>query len=342
MTVRTVAVAMTLGAAFGAGGMAAQAQDEPFRLVITETETPLVINSVMILAEELGYFDAEGVDVELIRVTDTPLAFDVLANGDGDMANIALDAVLLAVANDVLDLRAVTSPDRFLPFLIASKDTLTDADDLEGSNFGVARVGSLDYGLSSMVMTAQGVDPDSVNWIAIGPPPARAESLANGDIDATTMSIGVWLSMPDHSGLHILVGVEAFGAAAPVVNKVNVVTAETLANRRDDIEAVIRALISLSREFNANPAAWVEAMLVSRPDQSRENLEALAAQFTGSWSVNGGLNADELNFSVGQIFAGEDFAELTAPALGDWVDTSVIDSILTELGVDDSADAPGR
>jgi len=337
---RGAAIALAVGAAVMASAPAANAQ-EPFRLIITELEAPLVPNSVMILARDLGYFEAEGVNVELVQVTDTPLAVAALQAGEGEMANVALDAALLLVANNILDLRAVASPDKFLPFLIACKEDVTTVAEMAGRSFGVARVGSLDYTLSTMVMTSNGLDPASVEFVGIGAPAARGEALAAGQIDCTTMSIGVWLSMPDHAGLHILVPVAEYGDAAPVVNKVNIVTAETLANRGEEVEAVIRALIKLSRDFNANPQAWVDAMLIARPDQTAEVLGTLAETFVGAWSVNGGLNADQLNFAVEQIFGGEDFVGLTAPELGAWVDGTPICNILAELGIDETADVGG-
>jgi NitT/TauT family transport system substrate-binding protein len=137
------------------------------------------------------------------------------------------------------------------------------------------------------------------------------------------------------------VPVAEYGDAAPVVNKVNIVTAETLANRGDEVEAVIRALIKLSRDFNSNPQAWVDAMLVARPDQNADVLTTLAGTFVGAWSVNGGLNADQLTFAVEQIFAGEDFVGLTAPELAAWVDGTPICNIIAELGIDDTADIGG-
>ncbi len=307
---------------------------QPFRLIITEQEAPLVPNSVMILAQELGYFDAEGVNVELIQLTDTPLAVAALQAGEGDMANVALDSALLLITNGG-DFRAVTSPDKFLPFLIACKDDVTDVADMAGRSFGVARVGSLDYSLSNMVMNSNGLNPDDVDFVAIGAPPARGEALAAGQIDCTTMSIGVWLSMPDHTGLHILVNVADYGAAAPVVNKVNIVTTDTLANRGDEVKAVVRALIKLSRDFNENPQMWVDAMTTARPDQSVENLTQLANSFVGDWSVNGGLVHSQLAFSEEQIFTGEDFTGLTAPALTDWVDWGPICAVLADIGIAD-------
>jgi NitT/TauT family transport system substrate-binding protein len=339
-TLRGIAAAAALGAVMVAGTTTAHAQ-QPFRLIITELEAPLVPNSVMLLAQQLGYFDAEGVNVELIQVTDTPLAVAALQAGEGEMANVALDAALLLVAKDILDLRAVASPDKFLPFLVACAESVTSPEDMAGRSFGVARVGSLDYTLSSMVMNSYEINPENVEFVAIGAPAARAEALAAGQIDCTTMSIGVWLSIPDKAGLHILVPVAEYGARAPVVNKVNIVSADTLANRGDDIEAVLRALIRLSREFNADPQAWVEAMMDARPDQTEEVLTTLAESFVGAWSVNGGLNADQLTFAVEQIFAGEDFVGLTPPELGDWVDGGPVCSILHEIGVDETADVGG-
>ncbi|MHA1559114.1 MAG: ABC transporter substrate-binding protein [Alphaproteobacteria bacterium] len=339
-SIKGLAAAVALGAVVASGATVANAQ-EPFRLIITEPETPLVPNSVMILAQELGYFEAAGVDVELIRVSDTTLAVAALQAGEGEMANIGLDAALLIVANDVLDIRAVTSPNKFLPFLIACKDDVASIADIAGRTFGINRIGSLDYGLSRMVMTANGLDVETLEYVPIGFTSARAEALAAGQIDCATMSIGVWLSIPDRTDLRIVVPVGPYGDAAPVVNKVNVVTADTLATRGDQVEAVVRALIALSREFNSNPQAWVDAMLVSRPDQSVENLNSLALAFVGAWSVNGGLNADELAFSVERVFEGDDFAGFTAPALSDWVDFTVIDNIIG-IGVDPAADAPAR
>ena len=50
----------------------------------------------MDLAVELGYFDREGVEVELVRVQQTPSAVAALQAGEGEMANISVDAALSA------------------------------------------------------------------------------------------------------------------------------------------------------------------------------------------------------------------------------------------------------
>ena len=324
-----------------AGGTLAAAA-EPFRLIVTDLEAPLVPNSVMDLAVELGYFEREGVEVELVRVQQTPSALAALQAGEGEMANIGVDALLQLVARGTDDLRAVASPNKSLPFLIAATTDVATPADLPGRSFGIGRLGSLDHSLSRMVLEAEGVDLDAMELVGLGQPNIRAQALAAGQIDATTMSIGVWLSLPDKEGLHVLVSQEDYYAAAPVVNKVNIVTAETLETRREDVVAVVAALVQLSRDIADDPAIWVEGMVAARPDVDRADLEDLAVTFAESWSVNGGLNAQELAYTADWLYDGEDFAGLEPVALEQWTDFSVLDEVLARLGTAPDLDQPGR
>ena len=184
---------------------AAATRAEPFKLITTDVNAQLVPNSVMDLAVDLGYFEREGVEVELVRVQQTPSAVAALQAGEGDMANISVDAALQLVARDQIDLKAVVSPNKSLPFLIAGKEEIASLADLPANSFGVGRIGSLDHTLSSEVLATKGVDPGALEFVTIGQPNVRAQALAAGQIDATTMSIGVWLSIPDKTGLHVLI-----------------------------------------------------------------------------------------------------------------------------------------
>ncbi|HHY50183.1 MAG TPA: ABC transporter substrate-binding protein [Alphaproteobacteria bacterium] len=296
----------------------------------------------MDLALEQGYFEREGVNVELVRVQQTPSALAALQAGEGEMANIGVDALLLLVAQGNSDLKAVVSPNKSLPFLIAARQEIATPADLAGRSFGVGRPGSLDHSLSMKVLGAAGLDTDTLEVVSIGQPNVRAQALAAGQIDATTMSIGVWMSMPDTSGLHVLVDQSAYYAAAPVVNKVNVVPASVLANRRDEVAAVIRALIKISRDYAADPSRWAAAMAPLTPTATEAELAELAKTFTGSWSVNGGMSRTELQYTQDWLYGTEDFAGVAAVSLDDWVDFTVVDDVLADLGIDESGDQPAR
>ncbi len=324
--------------AFVAGPVAA----EPFRLILTHLEPPLVPNSVMDLAAELGYFEREGVDVEIIRVQQTPSALASILAGEGEMANVSVDAVLQLVARGNGDLRAVTSPNKSLPFLIASKADIATPLDLAGHNFGVGRIGSLDHSLSTKVLADLGLEMDTLGVVTLGQPAVRAQALAAGQIDATTMSIGVWLSIPDKTGLKVLVPQDSYYQGAPVVNKVNVVSANVLAERRDEVVSVVRALVKLSRDFAADPSEWAEAMDPYRGNIAPESMRALAESFDGSWSINGGIGRQELQFTQDWLFQTEDFKDLDPVPLDAWVDFSVTDDVLADLGTAQGADQPTR
>lgn len=322
--------------------LALPAAAAPFRLIVTDLETPLVPNSVMDLALQGGYFERAGVEVELVRVQQTPMAVAALQAGEGEMANIAVDALLQLIARDGGDFRAVVSPNKSLPFLIAARGGIATPADLAGKSFGVGRVGSLDHSLSMKVLAAAGIDTAGLEIVTLGQPAVRAQALLAGQVDATTMSIGTLLSLPDADNLSVVIDADAYYAAAPVVTKVNVVSAETLAKRGPEVEAVIEALVLASRDFAADPAKWVDMMATARPDIARPDLEELAKAYAKSWSVNGGLQKDELQFTSDWLYGGEDFKDLPVVPLANWADFGPLDAVLARIGAAEGMDALSR
>lgn len=329
-------------AGVAAGMMGTAAMAEPFRLIVTHLEPPLVPNSVMDLALEQGYFEAEGVEVELVRVQQTPSAISAILAGEGEMANVSVDAVLQLHTQGETRLRAVTSPNKSLPFLIAARDPIASVADLAGKSFGVGRIGSLDHSLSTTVLESEGTPIDAMQVVTLGQPSVRAQALAAGQVDATTMSIGTWLAIPDKAGLSVIVPQDRYYAAAPVVNKVNVVTQDVLETRREDVEAVVRALVRISRDYAADPSAWARAMAPWSGGLDEAALTELAGTFQDGWSVNGGLNRDELAFTQDWIWQTEDFAGAAPVPMEDWVDFSVADAVLETLGTVEGGDQPAR
>lgn len=321
-------------------GVSLGARAEPFRLIVTHLEPPLVPNSVMDLAVELGYFAREGVDVELVRVQQTPSALAAMQSGGGEMANVGLDGLIQLVAAGATDLKAVTSPNKSLPFLIAARDGINAPADLAGHSFGIGRPGSLDHALSSRVLGASGVDVEGIDFVSLGQPSVRIQALAAGRIDATTVSIGVYQALPDKTGLHILVAQDDYYLAAPVINKVNIVSDKALETRRGDVIKVITALTRISRDFAKDPGKWVDAIAGFHPEASRADLETLAASFATSWSVNGGMNAGELAYSADWLYQTDEFKDLEPVALAGWADLSLVADVLAAIGVDDSMDKP--
>ena len=96
-SIRRLAVFAAVGTVVAAAPAAAE-----LRIIVTEQTIPVVANSVMWLADQLGYYERAGVDVEIIKVSDTPTAVTALLAGEGDMANISVTAAL-GIAAQALD-----------------------------------------------------------------------------------------------------------------------------------------------------------------------------------------------------------------------------------------------
>lgn len=321
--------------------LALPAGAEPFRLIVSDAEVPLVPNSVMELAEQEGYFDRAGVEVEFVRVEQSPMVMAALRAGEGEMANVSLDILLQAVAGGATDLRGVMSPNKSLPYLIAGRN-IASVTDLTGKKFAIGRVGSVDHLLSMRVLAAAGVDTSSLEMVALGQPQARAQALLAGQIDATTMGIGSFTAIDDDPSVSVLVDVDSYYKAAPILSKLNVVTTETLAARGPEVQAVIEALVLAARDFQAEPEKWVAAMKKARPDLDEADLRMLAAAFSGAWTVNGGLNSAELTEAQAWLHEGEDFKGLALAPLESFADLAPLEAVIGKIGASDAGDTAWR
>lgn len=324
------------------GAVPRSAAAEALRVIVTHLAPPLVPNSVIDLADTLGFYAREGLEVELLRVQQTPSAVAALRSGHGDLADISVSSALQLVARDQMKLRAVVAPNKAIPFLIAGRADIATPKGLEGRSFGIGRVGSLDHTLSRLVLSSKGVDVDAIKLIAIGQPRVRAQALLGGRVDATTMSIGVWTSLGAPPSLKVLVPQDSYFEAAPLLSKVNVVLADTLAKKRDLVRKYVRAIILASRAFAEKPSLWAEAMKKARTDVPKESLDRLARAYVRSWSVNGGLNLEQVAYTTDRQYRGKDFSGLRKVPAAEWIETGLIDEVLADVGVVRGLDSPGR
>jgi NitT/TauT family transport system substrate-binding protein len=330
-----------LRALFLALTLAVPAQAEPFRIIVNDTEVPLVPNSVLNLAAQRGYFQREGVEVELVHVKQTPMAVAALRAGEGDMANISVEALLSLHREGAQDVVAVHSSDKSLPYVIAARQPLT-LKDMAGTRFGIGQPGSLDQVLSAAVLASKGVSLETLQQIPLGQPSLRGQALMAGRIDATTFSIGAYLALPDHSELHLLVDVADYYAAAPVLSKLDVVRSETLRERPDELDRVLAALTLAARDFAARPELWIKAMHEARPDVAPEVLEQLARAYGGNWTVNGGVQRQELLFAQTWYGRGLESNARYLVDPGKWFDLRPMDRVLARLGQSDLGDEVSR
>jgi NitT/TauT family transport system substrate-binding protein len=312
------------------------------RLGLGSAPAPPLPNSVLWLAKDLGFYAREGLDVELLEFQGTPLAIAALISGDVDVANVSTSDVIRMNASKSQPMRAIHSPDARLYFLIAAREEIKSVAALQGKTFAVSRLGSVDHSLSSIALKALGLNPASLTMVAMGVPSTRAQALIAGRVDATTLSLGTWITIQKDPSVRVLVDPNTYYENATVVEKVNAVTTKTLDEKPEQLRRFTSAILKASRHFAENQDAWVAAITKRRPDVDRNDAATLWTGFKTSWAVNGLMNLDAYKKSADFFYQAGLLDKVPKIEVAEWADTRIVDGVLKEIGASAKADPIGR
>ncbi len=159
------------------------------------------------LAQTLGYYKEEGLDVTLSLIGSANQTLDALHDGS---VNVALGTtvpiqtaaagrsiqgflVIYATINNVL----IVSP--------AANADIHSIADLKGRRIGVSNLGSGSQIFLNYLLTANGLPPADVKAVAIGVGAPALAAIARGDVDAALLVGGaINVLLKDHPGLTIL------------------------------------------------------------------------------------------------------------------------------------------
>ena len=326
---------------------AAQAADKPremlkLRLGLGSSPAPPLPNSVLWLAKDLGFYAREGLDVELNEFQGTPLAIAAMISGDVDVANVSTSEVIRMTATKGQPMRAIHSPDARLYFLIAAKDEFKSVGALQGKTFAVSRLGSVDHSLSTIALKALGLNPASLTMVAMGVPSTRAQALVAGRVDATSLSVGTWITIQKEPGVRVLVDHNAFFENAAVVEKVNAVTAKVMDEKPEHLRRFTAAILKASRHFAESQESWVAAITKRRPDVDRNDVANLWTGFKTAWAVNGLMNLEAYKKTADFFYQAGMLEKVPKIEVAEWADTRFIDGVLREIGVNGKTDPTGR
>lgn len=312
------------------------------RIGLGSSPVPPLPNSVLWLAKDLGFYQREGLDIELIEFQGTPLAIAAMISGDIDIGNVSTSEVIRLTATRSAPMRAIHSPDARLYFLIATRDEIKSVQGLAGKTFGVARLGSVDHIQSMLTLKAMGANPASLTVVAMGVPSTRAQALVAGRVDATSMSIGTWVTIQRESGVKILVDHNTFFENATVVEKVNAATTKVIEEKPEQLRRFTSAIVKTARHFAENQESWVNAITKRRAKLERGDAMNLWTSFKSSWAVNGLLNLDTYKRTADFYYQTASFEKVPRIDVNEWTDTRFLDGFLKDSGVYAHGDPLGR
>ena len=312
----------------------AHAQDMlTLKLATGEVDINPTANSILKLAARLGFYEKHGVKVEIVELDGTPQSVAALTSGAVDIADIGIDAAVRLTVDNGLKLKGITSGGFGAAFMIAAKTDITSLDQLAGRSYAIADNGSLDHNLTLAVLRGSGIAEDAPKFVAIGAPAARVQALAAGQVDATTVSYGTFMSIADQPGVHALMSATEFAAYTPNISKFVAALDTTVAEKPEALKRFVAALVDISRTFDEHPEQWVDAVAAAREDLKKEDLERTAKSIKGRWCVNGCFNVAELQKAVDFVYANPEFKDFAKVAVTDITDESFVQAALDAAGV---------
>ncbi|MET3667083.1 CmpA/NrtA family ABC transporter substrate-binding protein [Caulobacter sp. 1776] len=267
---------------------------------------PLTDCAPLAAAHALGFFEEEGLNVELVREASwatirdkvavgaldgahmlAPMALAATANGEGAiLAPLALNqnGSAVTVSTALIEAIQAVDPDALAgtPVTAAALAKVVAARRAKGRGaltFAVVFPYSMHNYLLRYWLAQGGVDPDRDVRLVVIPPPRMVERMRAGEIDGFCVG-APWNAVAEAGGVgRILIAASQFWPGGP--DKVLGVTTELGAERPDELRACLRAVM--------RGAAWADQAenretlieLLARPDRIGAAPTAIARALQG-------------------------------------------------------------
>src|SRR5215831_7705638 len=182
--VTTMAAALALAAALAAPA-AAQAIEKK-NLTLAVGGKGLLYYLPLTLAERLGYFKEQGLDVSINDFSGGAQSLQALIGGSVDVVTGAYEHNIRMQAKGQ-DIRAVIELGRFPGIVLAVKKdkaaSYKSAADLKGMKIGVSAPGSSTNFFVMYLMSKAGLKPADAAYIGVGIGPSAVAAIKKGEID---------------------------------------------------------------------------------------------------------------------------------------------------------------
>lgn len=273
-----------------------------------------------------GFFEEEGLDVELIYSRGGNAAMQALVGGAVDYAATSFDVAISAFASGA-NIRRFATTGRLPLFALATApknaESITEIADLSGTTVGVSSLGNADHALMLYLLAQAGVDANTVRFATLGP--NLYDALRVGQIDAGMVQEPALTLLRENGG-------------AVLVNAMNIEDAQQylggayefmgVAVREDEREARLDEMQRLGRALQrglqavktAEPGELIDALppeIIAGGD--RVQLETIIDQYrtslypdTVTIDIEAARRVQEANLTAGILEAPVDLETLLA------------------------------
>lgn len=262
------------------------------------------------VARQEGFFQAEGITVELVPVSSAAERDTFLQTGQIDALLNDLPSTVLTNAGSNVKIKVVRQvrtayPDEPQFWILSAGDSgITTVDQLKGVEIGISENSVIEY-VTTRLFELEGFEPGQIKFTNVPQIPTRLQLLTEGKLKAATL--------PDPlASLAVLQGANIVltDAAHPEVSQ-SVLSAreDVLSARPTTVKAFLRAYDKAVAAINADPAKYQNVLLENTrvPDPLKDKYtlprfpeKALPseAQFKDvvDWALAKGLIKSALNY----------------------------------------------
>jgi NitT/TauT family transport system substrate-binding protein len=291
-------------------------------------------NAPMAVAEGMGYFDEEGLDVELVVTGDSTSIVQGVDSGTLDIGSTPPEPIWQAISQGS-DLELVYN---YIRKQTGSLAVLADSDietlaDLKGGVIGQYSLGTSNMLLSEGILASVGLEPDvDYTHLAVGTGAAALEALQNGDVDALSLWDTEYAAFEEQ-------GVElryfTTDEVASLFSTTYFTTTSYAVEHSEEIEAFGRAMAKATLFTATNPEAALRIMYRDYPETitaGNTEDEQLATDLTALTKRIELLEADDPQ-------SNGTWGEYTQESLQSWADFALSSGIV-DTEVDTVAAAP--
>ena len=288
------------------------------------------------VAKDLGYFDEEGINLELAAFESGLQSLRGGVSGSVDILGASSEPVIAAISRGA-KIRSIFSYAHRLTVVMAAQESIRRPADLRGKNVGIQEVGAFREVMTRAVLHSAGLTQQDVNYVPVSSA-GYITALIGNKIDTAILHIDqAYMARTKKASLHPLV---PLWEIMPSYWYGTFSTTEELLRKDSDLLArAVAAIIKAHRFMYRNKERTLD-LASKHTGYPKEVLgpayDALAAAKV--WPVNDGMPAEMVQVTINKMVEIGLLKENEKPKVEHVVDRGPANAALAKLGrwTDDS------
>jgi ABC-type nitrate/sulfonate/bicarbonate transport system substrate-binding protein len=245
----------------------------------------------IVVAQDFGFFAAEGLEVKTVFIRGGPTAMAALVGGGVDYIFVAGVAAVRAIAQNA-PMIIISGMQPYMDYTLIGARGITSVDELKGKMVGVTGPGGVAEFAAVEGLAKKGLvrDRDYKILYGVGNSPARAQALETGKIQASPFSFLERLEL-ERKGFPALFDIGSVIPGFPFV--VIVSGKQKIESDSEGVVALLRAINRGLEFLKKNPDKVADAVIKKNTFGDPATVRKVIHQFAGLYSIS--ISKDDID-----------------------------------------------